>query len=145
MGVVAQVEIGLLLLLAAFLSAIIGVNRERIEHPAGLRTHMLVGIGACLFTLISIHAFDEGDPGRIASQIVVGIGFLGAGAILKENNQITGLTTAASLWATAAIGMAVGTGMWFLAALVTLLLWVVLVFIRWLEMHVLNTKDEMSR
>jgi putative Mg2+ transporter-C (MgtC) family protein len=126
MSLELQLEISLWVLLAAALSALIGFNREMRNRPAGLRTHMLVGIGSCLFTLLSIHGFGDGDPGRVASQILPGLGFLGAGAILKERGNIEGLTTAASMWATAAIGMAVGLGGWLVAMLVTLIVWFVL-------------------
>lgn len=133
MTLMLQVELTFALLLAAFLSAIIGMNRERHERPAGLRTHMLVGIGSCLFTLLSIHGFGGGDPGRVAAQILTGIGFIGAGAIIKDGNEVTGLTTAASIWAMAAIGMAVALNAWFLALVATLLVWCVLSMMRWFE------------
>lgn len=133
MSLQLQLEISLLLVLSAVLSSLIGYNREKRERPAGLRTHMLVGIGSCLFTLLSIHAFEGGDPGRVASQILPGLGFLGAGAILKERQNVEGLTTAASMWATAAIGMAVGTGAWFLAILATLFVWFVLAILQKVE------------
>jgi putative Mg2+ transporter-C (MgtC) family protein len=126
MSLELQLEISVWVLLAAALSALIGFNREKRNRPAGLRTHMLVGIGSCLFTLLSIHAFPGGDPARVAAQIVSGLGFLGAGAILKERGNIEGLTTAASMWATAAIGMAVGLGGWLVGMLVTLIVWFVL-------------------
>ncbi len=128
-----QFTTSLQLLLAAFLSALIGMDRQRKEHDAGLRTHMLVGTGACLFTVLSYLAFPGGDPSRIASQILPGIGFLGAGTILKYGRNIKGLTTAASIWITAAVGMAVGTGAWFLALCATLLIWFVLVILRRIE------------
>jgi len=119
--------------LAAFLSMIIGLDRERRLQPAGLRTHMLVGMGACLFTILSEYAFPSGDPTRIASNIVVGIGFLGAGTIIKGKRDVHALTTAASIWTTAAVGTAVGTGAWFLALCSTLLIWIVLAVIRRFE------------
>ncbi len=118
------------LLLAAFLSGLIGMDRERKQWDAGLRTHMLVGVGACLFTLLSYMAFPGGDPSRVASQILPGIGFLGAGTILKGRRDIHGLTTAASIWITAAVGMAVGVGAWLLALCATLIIWFVLVLLR---------------
>ncbi len=125
----SQVESVGLLILAAVLSALIGLDRE--EHaPAGLRTHMLVGLGACLFTLLSIHAFPGSDSGRVAAQIVTGVGFLGAGTILQRKGDIRHLTTAASIWATAAVGMAVGANLWFVAVFSTVLIWVVLKIIR---------------
>lgn len=127
-----QFEAAVLVALAALLSAVIGLDRES-RAPAGLRTHMLVGIGACLFTVLSIHVFVGSDPARVAAQIVTGIGFLGAGTILQRRGNIHYLTTAASIWATAAVGMAVGSGVWFLAIASTLLIWVVLRIIRRFE------------
>lgn len=112
-----------LLLVAAFvLSAIIGVERELRHKSAGARTHILVGLGAALFTLVSVYGFAsaEGvtrDPARIAAQIVTGIGFLGAGVIFVRQNIVSGLTTAASIWVTASVGMACGAGMPAVAAL----------------------------
>ncbi len=123
------------LLLAGFLGAVIGLERERRQHEAGLRTHMLVAMGACLFTVLSIFAFPGGDPSRVASQILPGMGFLGAGAILKYGRSIQGLTTAASMWFTAAMGMAVGTGNWFLALCSTLMVWFVLSVLHRLRVH----------
>ncbi len=121
------------LLLAAFLGGLIGLDRERKQHGAGLRTHILVGTGACLFTILSALAFPGGDPSRVASQILPGIGFLGAGTILKSGRNVHGLTTAASIWITAAIGMAVGVGAWFLALCGTLIIWFVLAILRRIE------------
>ena len=97
---------------------VIGIERELREQAAGLRTHMLVAVGACLFTLVervrvrSVGGDHAGDPSRVAAQIVTGIGFLGAGAILREGQWVRGLTTAASLWVVAAVGMAVGLGLY---------------------------------
>lgn len=113
-----QLELSVRLLVAALLGLAIGFEREIHGHPAGLRTHMLVALGSALFTVLSIHGFGGEvvgtvtpiDPTRIAAQIVSGIGFLGAGAILKDGIVIRGLTTAASLWATSAVGMAAGAG-----------------------------------
>src|SRR5207247_5637065 len=129
------------LLLAAVLGGLIGFEREATGQPAGLRTHLTVGLGAALFGVISVHGFDayvttreasdyQIDVTRVASQVVVGIGFLGAGAILKEGVQIHGLTTAASLWVTAAVGLAVGIGGYVMASLTTLALIVSLVGLR---------------
>lgn len=133
MALQTQAEAFFLILLAAFLSMIVGLDRERREHPAGLRTHMLVGVGACLFTILSMNAFAGSDPARVASQILPGIGFLGAGAILKEKRHVKGLTTAASIWSTAAIGMAVGAGAWLLALGVTLVIWFILALLQRFE------------
>jgi len=121
--VALQLDLALRLIVAAALGGAIGAEREIHNHPAGIRTHMLVALGAGLFTVLSIFGFGlEGngnpalvDPTRIAAQIVSGIGFLGAGAILKDGVVIRGLTTAASLWATAAVGMAAGAGEYVLA------------------------------
>jgi len=135
MSLELQLHAVVLLLLATVLSSVVGLNRERKDHPAGLRTHILVGVGACMFTILSIYAFDATDTARVAAQIVTGVGFLGAGAILKESGDIKGLTTAASLWATAAIGMAVGTGAWFLAICLTLVIWFVLAWLQRLAQH----------
>ena len=134
MTLIVQFEAALELILAAFLSMIIGLDRERRDIAAGLRTHMLVGMGACLFTLLSIHAFPgPGDSARVAAQIVSGIGFLGAGTIIQRRHSVHNLTTAASIWATAAIGMAVGTRAWFLALCGTLTIWFVLALLRRVE------------
>lgn len=104
------------LLLAAILGAVIGIEREIHDHPAGIRTHLLVALGSALFTVLSIVGFPSADgtatdPSRVAAQIVTGIGFLGAGAILKYGPTVRGLTTAASMWAAAGIGMAAGAGL----------------------------------
>ena len=108
-------DLVLRLLLSAFLGGLIGVEREIHDHPAGIRTHLLVALGSALFTVLSIVGFPSSDdvatdPSRVAAQIVTGIGFLGAGAILKYGPTVRGLTTAASLWIVAAIGMASGAG-----------------------------------
>jgi putative Mg2+ transporter-C (MgtC) family protein len=110
-----QFDLSVRLLIAAALGALIGVEREIHGHPAGMRTHLLVALGSAIFTELSIFAFQPTtsaaiDPSRIAAQIVSGIGFLGAGAIIKDGASIRGLTTAASLWATAAVGLAAGAG-----------------------------------
>jgi len=118
-----QVDLALRLLMAAVLGAAIGLEREIHEHPAGMRTHLLVSVGSAAFTVLSIFAFPsaDSDPARVAAQIVSGIGFLGAGSILKEGATIRGLTTAASLWAVAAVGMAAGAGAWSVAAVLTII------------------------
>lgn len=116
------------LLVAALAGGLIGLEREMRRQTAGLRTHILICIGATLLTLLSIwmpqsFGLDRGDPTRIAAQIVSGIGFLGAGAIVKIGNNTKGLTTAASIWSVAALGMAIGGGMWLpaMGALVLIL------------------------
>ena len=124
-----QFDLLVRLLLAAVLGAAIGLERELHDHPAGMRTHLLVSVGSATFTVLSMFAFatDDSDPGRIAAQIVSGIGFLGAGAILKYGATVRGLTTAASLWAVAAVGMAAGAGAWGVALAAT----VIVVFSLW--------------
>ncbi len=121
-----QLTVGIYLIIAAFLSALIGMDREKRDKSAGLRTHMLIGIGACLFTALSEMAFAEADTARVAAQVVTGVGFIGAGVIYKGEEQVHDLTTAAAIWTTAAIGMTVGVGAWFLATLATVLVWFVL-------------------
>lgn len=113
-------EAALRLLLAVTLGGIVGWQREAADKPAGFRTHILVCVGAALFTLISREGFfgSGADPARVASNIVVGIGFLGAGTIWRAGGSVQGLTTAASLWTVAAIGTAVGIG-YYVGALVT--------------------------
>ena len=115
-------EVLLRLLVAAVLGGAIGLEREFRERGAGLRTHLLVCVGAALFTLVGAYAFasPNTDPSRIAAQIVTGIGFLGAGAIIRQGLSVRGLTTAATLWLVAAIGMAAGAGYWDGALIATL-------------------------
>jgi putative Mg2+ transporter-C (MgtC) family protein len=112
------------LFVAAGLGGAIGLERELRESQAGLRTHLVVSVGAALFTLVSAYGFSnfdgKVDPTRIAAQIVSGIGFLGAGAIIRQGLSVRGLTTAASLWLVAAIGMAAGAGYWDGALIATL-------------------------
>jgi putative Mg2+ transporter-C (MgtC) family protein len=128
LDIAVQVDLSVRLLIAAVLGAAIGFEREIHDHPAGMRTHLLVALGSAIFTELSIVAFSgppapngslPTDTSRVAAQIVSGIGFLGAGAILKYGTSIRGLTTAASLWATAAVGMAVGAGSWVIAVVGT--------------------------
>lgn len=113
-------------LIAAVLGGLVGWERERYNGTeAGIRTHIAVCIGSCTFALVSSH-IPGADPSRIASQIVVGIGFIGAGVILHDKGKVSGLTTAAALWAMAAVGTAVGYGMYLLAALNTLIIFATL-------------------
>ncbi len=104
-------------ILALVLGGIMGLEREYNDKPAGYATNSIICLGAALFTMLSLYMAEMGgDPGRIAAQIVSGVGFLGAGAILREGNKISGLTTAAAVWLVAAIGMAVGFGQYILAS-----------------------------
>lgn len=123
-----QLELALRLTAGLVLGAIIGFERELHRQPAGFRTHSLVALGAALFTIVSAYGFsgDLVDPTRIAAQIVSGIGFIGAGTILRYRGGIRGLTTAASLWSVAAIGTAAGAGLLAMAVIGTILILVVL-------------------
>ncbi len=125
-----EIDFIIRLLVASILGAFIGLDREYRTKAAGFRTHFLVALGSALFMIISVHGFDylpkdqmtlRMDPARIAAQVVTGIGFIGAGTILLNKNVIRGLTTAAGLWVTAAIGMACGVGMYALASVCTIL------------------------
>ena len=126
-----DVDVVVRLAVAAGLGAAVGFERELRDREAGMRTHLLVALGSCLFTLVSAYGFHEflasgdavvrADPARIAAQIVTGIGFLGAGAIIREGLSVRGLTTAGSLWVVAAIGMAVGAGFYWAGAVTTAL------------------------
>ena len=128
-------EILLRLVVSAVLCGAIGLERESRDQVAGLRTHILVGVGATLFTLVSAYAFQGSpterlDPTRISAQIVSGIGFLGAGAIIRQGFNVRGLTTAAALWIVAAIGMATGAGYWFGAGIATVIVLASLIVFR---------------
>ena len=112
------------LLLAIALGAIVGIEREYAHRPAGLRTHMLVCLGSCLFTIMS--SSFGGQPAQVAGGIVAGIGFIGAGTIWAEKDKVKGITTASSLWATSAIGLTIGIGDFPLAITVTLIVFVIL-------------------
>jgi len=134
-------DIVLRLLTAAALGSLIGLERERLLWTAGIRTHMLVCVGACLIMIVSAYGFQNAtrmehvmlDPSRIAAQVVSGIGFLGAGAILLKGNVVRGLTTAASIWAVAALGLAAGGGLYFAAVMATLVILIILAGIKPLE------------
>lgn len=131
------------LIVAMILGGVVGWEREINDRPAGLRTHVLVAMGSALITIVSISFQGPGlDPSRIAAQIVSGIGFLGAGAILRRGNIVRGLTTAASLWVVAAIGMAVGVGGAYavLATVATLVAFATLSTVNRLE-HIIGTKS----
>ncbi|MCJ7515816.1 MAG: MgtC/SapB family protein [Dehalococcoidia bacterium] len=114
-------DIILRLLLATALGAGIGYQRERANKPAGLRTHALICLGSALFTVVSIFGFTDGiDTSRVAAAVVTGIGFIGAGVIFRgmRGDRVMGLTTAASVWITAAIGLAAGVGMYLVASII---------------------------
>lgn len=134
-------ELILRLVIAALLGGFVGFERERLNWAAGLRTHMLVCLGAALIMIVSQYAFHQVlyqglinlDPSRVAAQVVSGIGFLGAGTILFQKNVIRGLTTAASLWAVAAVGLATGGGLYLAAIFTTSLIYVILAGLKPLE------------
>ena len=112
--------------LSLLLSLIISIERELHSHPGGICTHALVGIGSCLFTMVSVHLRDKynvntADPARICAQIVSGMGFLGSATIFKSNNYVKGINTAANLWISAAISMAIGANLWEFAAVTSVL------------------------
>ena len=120
----------------------LGLEREVTGKFAGLRTHILVCVGACVFTILSLYGFRYGladgfnginDPARIAAQIITGIGFIGAGTVMRHGTTVLGITTAATLWVSAAVGMACGCGMFYLGGLVTVSTLIVLIVIRYFE------------
>ena len=123
-----ELEMVLRLLLAVALGTLIGFERQHARKPAGLRTHVLICIGATMFTIASIYGFGLGaDPARVAAGIVVGIGFVGAGMIIRtQEGIVVGLTSASSIWAVAAIGLAAGAGLYILAPVATLIVLIVL-------------------
>ena len=127
------------LVLSVVLSGLIGLERQMHKRTAGLRTHILVSLGSCLIMLTSLYVFDiyKGivplDPARIAAGVITGIGFLGAGAIIRDREGVKGLTTAASLWVVAGIGLAVGCGFRNAAIYSTILVLIVLFFLRFVE------------
>ena len=143
-------QIYLQMVLAVLLGGVLGLEREMAGKTAGLRTYALVSLGACLFSLISSNAFSTSvgisgfDPSRIASQIVVGVGFIGAGVIFVSKEKIRGLTTAAGLWVSAAVGMAVAYRLYDIAIFGTALTLVVFVFFWFLEKKIIKnlTKNE---
>ena len=113
------------LTLAAVLGGVVGIERELSGHPAGLRTNILVAVGSCLFTILSIKAFpltgSAQDTARVAAQVVTGVGFLGAGAVIQTKRAVQGLTTAATIWLVAAVGMAAATDLYLLAIATTVI------------------------
>lgn len=130
------------LLLSMLLGCAVGMERKRKGQIAGLRTFALIAMGATLAMILSIYVpqvylgLKNGDPGRIAAQVITGIGFLGAGAIIQSKGSVRGLTTAASIWIVATIGMAVGVGMYMLSVFATLLILIILTGLEALERHV---------
>ncbi|MCL2264483.1 MAG: MgtC/SapB family protein [Treponema sp.] len=131
-----EIDMVIRLALSFAAGSIIGIERSSRRQVAGLRTHILISLGASCLMMLSIwlpQQIGGGDPGRIAAQVVAGMGFLGAGAIIKLGNNIRGLTTAASLWVTAAIGLAIGAGMFIAALTVVVLALITLIFLHFVE------------
>ncbi|OUM97321.1 MAG: magnesium transporter MgtC [Thermobacillus sp. ZCTH02-B1] len=147
---ISETQILVRLLTAAVLGSLVGLERERSRHAAGLRTHIMVCLGSCLMMLLSIYGFSafvyemnvRVDPARLAAAVITGVGFLGAGTILQTGRGVTGLTTAASIWVTAAIGLGVGAGFYFAAAVSTLLVLFVLWALNILEKKLFRRKSE---
>jgi putative Mg2+ transporter-C (MgtC) family protein len=124
------------LLLAAGLGAALGLEREYRQKPAGLRTNILIAVGSALFTILSLEVTKNvGDPSRVAGQIVTGIGFLGGGAIMRNRNTVHGMTTAATIWVNAAIGVGAGMGQYSLATFTAALTLVVLILLPPIEIY----------
>lgn len=142
------ISIMIKILLSALLGGMIGFEREIHKHEAGLRTHILVSLGSSLIMLTSLYVFDiykdKGvvDPSRIASGVVTGIGFIGAGAIIRYGMAVRGLTTAASLWITSAVGLAIGCGFYLAGIFSTIVVIIVLFFLRELERKLPVKKDD---
>ncbi len=131
------------LVIAALLGAVIGIQREYSGKPAGLRTHMLVALGSCLFMLIALEfGMSSSDLSRIIQGLIAGIGFIGGGAILKSKaeQEVTGLTTAASIWLTAGVGLAAGLGRWGSATLSVILTWIILTAVYHIEIYINRKK-----
>ncbi|MEK3884060.1 MgtC/SapB family protein [Paenibacillus sp. PL2-23] len=147
---IGEMDILFRLMLALVLGGLIGFEREQSNHAAGFRTNILVCLGACLLMLLSIYGFADFveepnvrvDPARLAAAVITGVGFLGAGTILFTGKSITGLTTAASLWVVAAIGLAVGAGFYFASTCVTLMALLTLWLFSKLEKRYIKAKKE---
>ena len=139
------------LLIAAVLGSIVGLEREMHEKAAGFRTHILVCVGSCVIMLTSMHVFEmykgiaNGDPGRIAAQVVSGIGFLGAGTIIRSRASIVGLTTAASLWTIAGVGLAVGSGLYIVACFTTALIFASLFILSKIQDKISHKKKHLKK
>ncbi len=148
---IPELEIIIRLGIAAALGMLVGFERERQNQPAGLRTHTILAIGACLAMTISINismqftAFvPNGDPGRLAAQVISGIGFLGAGAILRYGTSVKGLTTATSLWTIAIVGLAIGAGHYLAGLATTGMLLIILILLNVLEKKWINSYETVN-
>jgi len=141
---IADADILMRIIFSIVLGSVIGLERELTNKSAGLRTQIMVCLGACLFTILSIYGFSTavtlyplGDPSRVAAQIITGIGFIGAGTVLRQGLTVTGLTTASTLWIVAAIGMACGCGKLSIAVVSTVFAVAILVLIRIFELKIM--------
>lgn len=146
---ISQLEIVFRLILAALLGGLVGLEREVHKRPAGLRTHILVTTGSALIMLVSMYGFSGlgqegsgGEPARLAAQVVSGIGFLGAGTILRDGNDITGLTTAASIWVCGGIGLAIGGGYYVGALVTTIIVLFALVSLGFIEKRITRVNHQ---
>lgn len=139
------------IILAALLAFVPGMERELTGKFAGLRTHILVCTGACVYTILSLYGFDvnsgvtghvivQNDPARIAAQVITGIGFIGAGTVMRHGSNVSGITTAATLWMCAAIGMSCGCGEYFTAIVASIVTLIVLILIRRLEKNIISKR-----
>ncbi len=144
-----EIDVLFRILMALVCGGIIGYEREHKNRPAGLRTHMLVCIGAALVMIISQFIYENhmpgaNDPARLGAQVISGIGFLGAGTIIRERFSVKGLTTAATLWAVACIGLAIGSGYYLIAVITTIVIFLSLIIFRKLE-HLLKVKSNAGK
>jgi len=144
---IGQMDVMMRLTLSVVLGGLVGFERQMHKRGAGLRTHILVSMGSCLIMLTSLYVFDiysskvAMDPTRIAAGVITGIGFLGAGAILRDTEGVKGLTTAASLWVVAGVGLAVGCGFYTGAMFTTALALVTLFFLRYAETAIFGNQE----
>lgn len=150
--IIENVDLVLRLFLSVILGGLVGIERERKNHAAGLRTHILVCLGSCLLMILSMYGFadfaDEPnvrlDPARLAAQVITGVGFLGAGTILFTGKSITGLTTAASIWVVMAVGLTVGAGFYLPAVLAAVMVLLILWGLNIVEKRFVNQRQECS-
>ena len=145
----SPMDIMLRLLCAMLIGVVIGTEREYTHRPAGMRTHMLVALGACAVMITSQLIFYQyrpygatPDPARLSAQVITGVGFLGAGTILREGTSIKGLTTAASIWAVACLGVAVGAGFFAVGLLGAVCMLITLIVFEWLQNKLMHGRDE---
>jgi len=143
---ITDTDIVIRMLLIALMSGIVGLEREHLKKAAGIRTIMLVGIGSTLIMIVAMHLHELlpglADPGRFAGQVITGVGFLGAGAIIRDRTGVHGLTTAASVWVIAAIGLSVGMG-YYMASIIAFVVMIIALFVFGrMEKHPDPTKEE---